>query len=74
MEENQRVGKTELDSFRKIRQARYFIGQLGFIFQKDKLPTYDIPNVDGFELLPYVEYLAPKLDSKLLSHQKKVNK
>lgn len=45
----------------------------GFVFQKDKLPVYDIPNIDGFELLPYVEYMAPLLDETLLSHQKRVN-
>jgi hypothetical protein len=44
------------------------------VFQKDKLPVYDIPNVDGFELLPYVEYLCPLLDPKLLNHQQKVNR
>ena len=35
---------------------------------------YDIPNIDDFELLPYVEYLAPQLDAKLLNHQSAVNK
>ena len=46
---------------------------LGFIFEKDKLPNYDIPNIDGFELSPYVEYLAPKINGKLLNHQRNVN-
>ena len=37
------------------------------------MPFYDIPNVEGFELKPYVEYLTPLLDKALLNHQKKVN-
>ncbi len=45
----------------------------GFIFQRDRLPVYDIPNIEGFELKPYVEYLAPKVKVDLLGHQKKVN-
>lgn len=39
---------------------------VGFVFQKDKLPVYNIPNIDGFELLPYVEYMAPLLKEELL--------
>ena len=35
---------------------------------------YDIPNIDGFELLPYVEYNAPLLEGKLLNHQSRVNR
>ena len=35
---------------------------------------YDIPNIEGFELLPYVEYLAPKLNGELLTHQARINK
>lgn len=46
---------------------------LGFIFQRDKLPVYDIPNLEGFELQPYVEYLAPKLSRDLLQIQTKIN-
>ena len=38
------------------------------------MPVYDIPNIDGFELLPYVEYLAPLLDEALLTHQAKANR
>ena len=37
------------------------------------MPVYDIPNIEGFELSPYVEYLAPKVKVELLGHQKKVN-
>jgi len=44
------------------------------VFQKDKLPNYEIPNIEGFELKPYVEYLAPKLEGASLSHQQSVNK
>lgn len=45
----------------------------GFKFDKDKLPFYDIPNLDGFELKPYVEYLAPLLTEDLKDYQKVVN-
>lgn len=74
LENNQVARKTEPHSFRKVRQTWYFCQHLGFIFQKDKLPVYDIPNIDGFELKPYVEFLAPKLKSELLIHQQTVNK
>jgi hypothetical protein len=45
----------------------------GFKFDKEKVPFYDIPNIDGFELKPYVDFNAPKLNEKYLNHQLKVN-
>ena len=38
-----------------------------------KVPFFDIPNIDGFELKPYVDFNAPRLNEKLLNHQIKIN-
>jgi len=46
----------------------------GFKFDKEKLPFYDIPDLSGFELRPYVEYNALKLSDSLKNHQTQVNK
>ena len=46
---------------------------VGFVFDKEKLPFYDIPNLEGFELKPYVEYNAPKIPEELQNHQQKAN-
>lgn len=73
LEKNQRARKAKFNSVWKVRKTWYFLIYSGFVFQKDKLPTYNIPNIDGFELLPYVEYMAPKLTGDLLKHQQQVN-
>lgn len=73
MEENSRAREAKSNSIWKIRKAWYNIYDEGFIFQRDRLPVYDIPNIEGFELSPYVEYLAPKVKVELLGYQKMVN-
>jgi hypothetical protein len=37
------------------------------------VPFLDIPNIDGFELKPYVDFNAPRINEKHLNHQLRVN-
>ena len=47
---------------------------VGFILDKEKLPFFDIPDLTGCELKPYVEYNAPLISDELRNHQSNVNK
>lgn len=36
-----------------------------FLFDKDKVPFYNIPDLEGFNLKPYVSYATPKVQDDL---------
>jgi hypothetical protein len=48
------------NSLRKV--IKYWLIDIGFRFDKTKVPLFDIPNIDGFELKPYIDFNAPKLN------------
>ena len=41
-----------------------------FRFQIEKVPFYNIPDLTGFALLPYVSHNTPKIDFKVKEHRR----
>lgn len=71
---NKIIREAEFKTIRQVYQIRQIIdNNAGFKFDKEKLPFYDIPDLTGFDLKPYVQYNAPKLSAELSKHQFTIN-
>lgn len=44
-----------------------------FYYDKSKVPEYDIPQIDNFELKPYVSYSTPKISQEMMDEIKSLN-
>ena len=47
-----------------------FTSKKGFRLDVEKVPFYNIPDLTGFALLPYVSCVTPKIDDKIKEERK----
>ena len=47
-----------------------FTNKARFRLDVDKVPFYNIPDLTGFSLMPYVSALTPKIDEKIYEDRK----
>ncbi|CAK90010.1 unnamed protein product (macronuclear) [Paramecium tetraurelia] len=62
---------------RKLRQESdrvfgKFVGSK-FVVDKSRIPQYDIPDLTGFELKPYVSYHTPQVDKETQTKLERMN-
>ena len=75
IKEGSHVGKNRIAEYERNSPRMYgSVGKKGhFVMDKSKLPFFNIPDLTGFELKPYVSYHTPKLGEEVKSRMKELN-
>ena len=58
----QRISEAERESLRPFGK---FSKKKGFTFDIDLVPHYNVPNLEGFKLQPYVPHVTPKIPEEI---------